>query len=96
MPEQPRVSFITSHAAVLLNVERRPDATVRALAETVGLTERQVHRVLGDLEAEGYITRERVGRQNRYTVNRRRRLHESSIPGQEIGDLLAVLGDGQS
>jgi predicted ArsR family transcriptional regulator len=57
MAQRPRWTFITSHALVLLNVERRPDATVRELAEEVGLTERQVHRVLGDLAAEGYIRR---------------------------------------
>lgn len=38
---RPHWTFITSHAAVLLSVERRPNATFRELAETVSLTERK-------------------------------------------------------
>jgi DNA-binding IclR family transcriptional regulator len=76
-----------------VNVARRPDATIREVAEAVGLTERQVHRVLGDLEESGYLRRERIGRRNRYTVERRRRLPDAVAI--EVGDLLAaVTSDG--
>jgi predicted transcriptional regulator len=93
MVEQPRWTFLTSHTLVLLNVARRPDATIRELAELVGLTERQVHRILGDLEDAGYLRRERIGRRNRYTVDRRRRVPDAFAT--EIGDLLAaVTSDG--
>jgi len=94
MAQRPRWTFITSHALVLLNVERRPDATVRELAEEVGLTERQVHRVLGDLAAEGYIRRKRVGRQNHYTVDRSRPMRSRSTVAHQIGELLAALNGG--
>ena len=40
--------FVTSHASVLIQVDRDPDLTVREIAERVGLTERQAHRVLAD------------------------------------------------
>jgi hypothetical protein len=43
-----------------------------------------------DLEAEGYVSRERIGRRNRYTVDRRRRMQEPSA-GREIGALIAAL-----
>ena len=91
MPEPGRFKFLTSHALVLLAVDRQPDATVHELARTVGLTDRQVHRVLDDLEEEGYITRELVGRRNEYTVNRHQPRHDSPYAGEEIEDLLAVL-----
>ena len=94
MAQRPRWTFITSHALVLLNVERRPDATVRELAKEVGLTERQVHRVLGDLAAEGYIRRKRVGRQNHYTVDRSRPMRSRSTVAHQIGELLAALNGG--
>jgi predicted ArsR family transcriptional regulator len=87
-------TFVTSHALVLLSVERRPDATVRELSEVVGITERQVHRVLGDLAADGYIRRMRVGRQNHYTVDRSRPMRGPSAAAHEIGELLATLNGG--
>ena len=89
--EQPRWTFLTSHALVLLNTARSPDATIRQLAEAVELTERQVLRVLGDLQAAGYLRRERVGRRNHYTLNEGRRLQDELA----VGDLLETLnGDG--
>jgi DNA-binding MarR family transcriptional regulator len=90
MTEQARFSFLTSHGLVLLHVERRPDATMRELGHAVGITDRQVLRVLADLEAGGYITRRRVGRRNHYTVNRQRQRHDSRSP-EEIGRLLALI-----
>jgi DNA-binding IclR family transcriptional regulator len=62
MAERPRWTFLTSHASVLLEVAREPEATVREIAERAGLTERQAHRVLADLVEGGYLQRERVGR----------------------------------
>jgi DNA-binding MarR family transcriptional regulator len=90
MAERSNVVFLTSYALVLLSVDRCPTATVREIAGAVGLTERQVHRVLDDLEAEGYITRKRVARQNHYTVNRGRQtgLHEVD---QDVRRLHSIL-----
>jgi DNA-binding Lrp family transcriptional regulator len=62
--------FLSHHAHILLAVSRDPDAPARELAVTVGLTERSVQRILADLVREGYLGRERVGRRNRYEVNR--------------------------
>jgi DNA-binding transcriptional ArsR family regulator len=62
--------FLSHHAHVVLAVSRDPDAPARELAATVGLTERSVQRILADLVREGYLRRERVGRRNRYRVER--------------------------
>jgi DNA-binding MarR family transcriptional regulator len=83
--------FVTSHAFVLLQVERNPDITVREIAEQVGLTERQAHRVLADLVEEGYLTRERVGRRNRYQVNHSGPMRHPAIAELEVGHLLRAL-----
>jgi predicted ArsR family transcriptional regulator len=91
MPEDPKWKFITSHGTVLVQVAREPHATVREIAERAGLTERQAHRVLADLEAEGYIERERVGRRNRYRVNAGRPMRHPSVSNRDIGRLLAAL-----
>ena len=82
-----KVVFLTSWALVFLSVDRRPTATVGEIATGVGISERQVHRVLRELEVEGYITRTRVGRQNHYTVNRGRP-HGAN---QDVERLLSLL-----
>ena len=42
---------------------------MREVAERVGITERAVQRIIAELEAAGYIVRNREGRRNRYKVN---------------------------
>jgi DNA-binding MarR family transcriptional regulator len=83
--------FVTSHASVLIEVDRDPDLTVREIAERVGLTERQAHRVLADLVEDGYLTREKMGRRNRYHVNRSRPMRHPAVAEHEIGELLQAL-----
>ena len=82
---------------MLLAVERQPSASVRELVEVVGVKDRQLRRVLADLEAEGYITRQRnIGRHNYYTVHHDRPMRHSSFMGQRIGNLISVVtGEGE-
>jgi hypothetical protein len=88
-PDRPRWTFLTAHALVVLHVDTFPNATLREIAAAVGRTDRQVARVLKDLEADGYIRRERVGRNARTTIERERPVRET--PGCTVGDLLAAL-----
>lgn len=90
-PDRPPWRFITSHGTVLLEVARTPDATVREIARRAGLTERQAHRVLGDLANEAYLVRERVGRRNHYRVNPDRPLRHPSVAEHLVGELLSAL-----
>lgn len=83
---------MTSHGAMLIEVARTPDATVRELADRAQLTERQAHRVLSDLVEGGYVERERVGRRNRYRVNGAAPMRHPSVASHRIGELLDVLG----
>jgi DeoR/GlpR family transcriptional regulator of sugar metabolism len=84
-------AFLTTHAAILLEVHRRPQATVRELAAAADVTERQAHRVLGDLAASGYITRTRVGRRNTYQVNETMPMRLRTVSHHQVGELLAAL-----
>jgi DNA-binding IclR family transcriptional regulator len=86
-----RWAFVTSHGAVLIEVARQPDATVRQIAERIGLTERQAHRVLSDLVNEDYIVRERVGRRNKYRIHADRPMRHAILADRQIGELLASL-----
>ena len=76
---------------MLVEVARNPDARVRDLAAKAGLTERAVHGILADLEAAGYLTRERQGRRNSYTVNQESLFRHPSQEGHSIGPFLQML-----
>jgi DNA-binding MarR family transcriptional regulator len=83
--------FLTSHALTLVEVTRTPDATVRELAERTNLTERQMHRLLDDLVATGYVSRTRVGRRNRYSIDPSRPMRHPSLAHHRVGQLLGAL-----
>lgn len=61
-------TFLTNHAHVLRAIARNPDVRVRDLAARVGITERAALRILADLEATGYVDRERIGRRTHYRL----------------------------
>ena len=83
--------FLTNHAHVLLSVAHDPEARARDIAERVGITERAAQRILSDLLAEGYLSREKIGRRNRYSVDRQRHLRHPVFQELEIGPLLDLL-----
>jgi len=84
-------TFVTNHTRVLLQLARDPDVRLRDVASEIGITERAAQRIIADLVEAGYITRSRVGRRNRYVLNRSRPLRHEAEQGHEIGKLLDVL-----
>ena len=88
-------TFLTNHGQVLLCIARNPDTRMREIAEQVGITERAAQRIVGDLVAEGYVTRKRVGRRNEYEVNPDAPLRHPLSHGREIGEVLSVLGSAR-
>ncbi|MFG1612259.1 helix-turn-helix transcriptional regulator [Nonomuraea wenchangensis] len=62
-------TFLTHHARVLLEIARDPEARLRDIAATIGITERAVQGIVSDLHDAGYLSRERVGRRNHYSLN---------------------------
>lgn len=96
--EEPAISsespwfFLSNHGLVLLAAVRNPDATVRELAQAVGVTERTTFRVLSDLEAAGYLSREGgSGRGGRFILREDVPLRHPlnfSIPVRQLIDLL--------
>ena len=90
--EDPKTwTFLTNHAQVLLCLAETPDIRLRDVAERVGITERATQRILAELIEGGYVKTERVGRRNRYTVDRRHAMRHSAQLGHEIGALLQAL-----
>ena len=84
-------TFLTNHSQVLLCLVRDPEVRIRDVAESVGITERAAQRILGDLVESGYVDRIRIGRRNRYHVNREQTMRHAAQVGQEIGGLLDLL-----
>ncbi|MGI5282294.1 helix-turn-helix transcriptional regulator [Nonomuraea polychroma] len=62
-------TFLTHHARVLLEIARDPEVRLRDIAASIGITERAVQGIVTDLHEAGYLTRERVGRRNHYSLN---------------------------
>ena len=85
-------TFLTNHAHVLFVVRRDPHARLREIADAVGITERAVQLILGDLENAGYVRRTRRGRRNQYHVLGGPLRHPLD-QGRAVDDILDALGD---
>jgi hypothetical protein len=62
-------TFLSNHGHVLVCLARNPDMRLRDVAQAVGITERAVQKIIGDLETGGVLTRGRDGRRNRYQLH---------------------------
>jgi DeoR/GlpR family transcriptional regulator of sugar metabolism len=87
----PTWTFLTRHGQVLLCIADDPGVRVRDLGQRLGVTERAAHRIVGELVADGYLTRERRGRRNHYTIRSELPLPDPVARDQKVGDLLVIL-----
>ena len=88
-------TFLTNHAHVLLVVQRDPQALLRDIASSVGITPRAAQLIIGDLERAGYLQRTRNGRRNEYHVLGGPMRHPLER-GRAVDDLLTALGTTDS
>jgi predicted ArsR family transcriptional regulator len=77
---------------VLLCLANDPDMLLREIADAVGITERAAHRIIGDLEEGGFISRERKGRRNYYQVHPEAALSQPGLDhpmlkGRSMGEI---------
>jgi DNA-binding MarR family transcriptional regulator len=86
-----RWTFLTNHTHVLAVLHSDPQLVLRQVAVRVGITERAVQRIIQELEEGGFITREKVGRQNRYKVLSNQSLRHPIEAHRNIGDLLRLI-----
>src|SRR5688572_15890906 len=89
-------TFLTNHAHVLLCLASDPEIRLRDVAVRVGITERAAQRIVADLQTEGYVTTERVGRRNKYAVHSEVPLRHPIEEHQAVGVLLKLLDRKQS
>ncbi|HSQ69980.1 MAG TPA: winged helix-turn-helix domain-containing protein [Steroidobacteraceae bacterium] len=84
-------TFLSNHGHVLVCLAREPDSRLRDVASRVGITERAVQKILGDLEAAGIVHRERRGRRNRYRLDAGQPLRHPLEAHCSVGSLLEMV-----
>lgn len=85
-------TLLTNHGHVMVYLSRQPEARLRDLATEVGITERAAQRIVNELVADGYLRKEKVGRRNRYTLNRDAPMRHPIERDHSVGEMLASLG----
>ena len=90
-PEPASWTFLTNHAHVLLCLAAEEDALMKDVAARIGITERAVQRIVSDLEASGYVERERDGRRNRYYVRPELPLRHPIEGHRKVESLLSLV-----
>ena len=83
-------SFLTNHAQVLVCIAHDPGIRLREIGDRVGITERAAHRIVVELATAGYVSRERHGRRNHYTIQSHLPLPDPLGRGRKVSDLLSI------
>ena len=86
-------TLLTGHGHVLVEIARNPKARIRDISAAAGITERTAQAIVADLEAAGDVTRTRIGRRTRYTVNPDSLFRHSAQEGHRVGPFLDLLAD---
>lgn len=95
MPEPPPKTtwtFLTNHGRVLAYLAKHPRATTREIALEAGVTERTIQKIISDLEADGYIIRQKIGRCNSYIIHPDMPMRHPMERDYAVGSLLLALG----
>lgn len=87
----PSWTFLTNHAHVLIAISRNSEIRQRDIAYAVGVTVGAVQRIIHELEADGYIRSERVGRRNRYHVLHDKPLRHPLEDQHTVRELITTL-----
>jgi DNA-binding IclR family transcriptional regulator len=85
--------FLTNHARALLYIAHDPEARLRDLAVSLGVTERTAYGIVADLTEAGYVLKEKDGRRNRYHIQAHLPLRDSVSRERTIGEVLALFVD---
>jgi predicted transcriptional regulator len=83
-------TFLTNHGHVLIRLSIDPEARIRDIAAEVGITERAAQTIVADLERDGYVTKFKQGRRNRYVIHHDRGFRHPAESQHPISDLLRI------
>lgn len=86
-------TFLSNHGHVLICLALDPGSRLRDVATQVGITERAVQKIVGDLEEAGVLVRQRTGRRNSYHLNVNAPLRHALEAHRTVGALLGLVAD---
>jgi DNA-binding MarR family transcriptional regulator len=86
-------TFLSHHSHVLIALDQDADTKIEELAAILGVTSRSVVNVLNDLVEGGYLTKSKLGRRNRYSINKEAKLRHATSGQKSVGDLISSLGE---
>ncbi|MEM6654211.1 MAG: winged helix-turn-helix transcriptional regulator [Planctomycetota bacterium] len=78
---------------MLIQLHADPELVLREVALKVGITERAVQRIVHELEDQGFIERQRVGRRNQYRVLTGNHLRHPIEAHCQVADLLNLVNN---
>jgi DNA-binding MarR family transcriptional regulator len=87
-------TLLTSHGFVLVYLASQPNATVREVADSLGLSERRVATVIHDLEQAGIVRATRHGRRKRYELDPEAHFRHPSLQHANLREVLGLLRIG--
>lgn len=62
-------TLLSNHARVLMCIAASPTIRMREIAARCSISERAAQRIVGELEAAGFLSHVRVGRRNVYELH---------------------------
>ena len=83
--------FISNHGLVLIYISKHPRSTAREIAAAVNVTEWTVHKIISELEKDGFVKKKKEGRSNAYHVNKNNTLRHNIIDHVSVRDFLSLL-----
>lgn len=86
-------NFLTNHGRTLLLIAADPDARLRDLAATLGVTERTAFGLVADLTAADYVVKEKEGRRNRYRIRTDLSIEDPATRERTVGEIVDLLAE---
>ncbi len=84
-------TLFSNHGHVLLFLANDPEARLRDVAQSVGITERAVQKIVRDLQDGGILSVSKHGRRNRYRVHTRKSLRHPLEAHRTVGNLISMM-----
>ena len=84
-------TFFSNYAHVLVCLAESPEATLREVADRVGITERSAQRLITHLDEGGILQREKQGRRNSYVIDTSAHLRHPLEQHCTVGELLQTV-----
>ncbi|MDF1823372.1 MAG: hypothetical protein P1U68_01950 [Verrucomicrobiales bacterium] len=82
---------MSNHTYVLVCLHHDPEMRLSEISYRVGLTLRIVQKIIKELSEEGIVSIEKIGRRNRYQINREYCLRHPLVKQHTIGELIDAI-----